>query len=213
MPARITSPARPRGNQPSQKSTTRWSVWPLSPPSSTGGCGFWTGLGQAQIGSKLTCSPWNSRLVLRPDLLHGQHLLAQPREARLELVPWFSISSAFQPPPMPKRKRPPESTSRLATSLAVTIGVALDDEADAGAELESAWSPPPRPCSDTNGSSVCQYSLRQLGAAGRRACGGWPGCGCARGRTATRSRAPPRRGPARRCGSRSRWRRCRRRYP
>ena len=38
------------------------------------------------------------------------------------LAPWFSISSTFQPPPMAKTKRPPESWSRLATCLAVMIG-------------------------------------------------------------------------------------------
>ena len=38
------------------------------------------------------------------------------------LVPWSAISSRFQPPPTPKRKRPPERWSRLATSLAVWIG-------------------------------------------------------------------------------------------
>ena len=37
-------------------------------------------------------------------------------------VPWSSISSAFQPPPMPNRKRPPETWSIEATSLAVWIG-------------------------------------------------------------------------------------------
>ena len=37
-------------------------------------------------------------------------------------VPWFPISSAFQPAPMPNSKRPFEIRSRLATALAVTIG-------------------------------------------------------------------------------------------
>ena len=37
-------------------------------------------------------------------------------------VPWCSISSAFQPAPMPNSKRPPETRSRLATALAVTMG-------------------------------------------------------------------------------------------
>ena len=36
-------------------------------------------------------------------------------------VPWFSTSSAFQPPPMPKRNRPPDTWSIDATSLAVWI--------------------------------------------------------------------------------------------
>ena len=37
-------------------------------------------------------------------------------------VPWFSISSRFQPAPTPNSKRPPEMRSMLATSLAVVIG-------------------------------------------------------------------------------------------
>ena len=37
-------------------------------------------------------------------------------------VPWFSISSAFHPAPIPNSKRPPETRSRVATVLAVTIG-------------------------------------------------------------------------------------------
>ena len=37
-------------------------------------------------------------------------------------MPWFSISSSFQPLPMPNRKRPPETWSIEATSFAVWIG-------------------------------------------------------------------------------------------
>ncbi len=39
-----------------------------------------------------------------------------------KFVPWSSISSRFQPPPMPKITRPFERASRLATSLARVIG-------------------------------------------------------------------------------------------
>jgi hypothetical protein len=38
------------------------------------------------------------------------------------VVPWFAISSSFQPAPMPKRKRPLEIWSRLATDFAVWMG-------------------------------------------------------------------------------------------
>src|SRR3989304_5179027 len=41
---------------------------------------------------------------------------------RLNFVLWSSTSSTFQPAPMPKRKRPPETLSRLGTSFAVMIG-------------------------------------------------------------------------------------------
>ncbi len=37
-------------------------------------------------------------------------------------MPWFSISSAFQPMPMPNRNRPLDSRSSEATSFAVWIG-------------------------------------------------------------------------------------------
>jgi len=39
----------------------------------------------------------------------------------LKTVAWFSISSWFQPPPMPNRKRPPDTWSIEATSFAVWI--------------------------------------------------------------------------------------------
>ncbi len=37
-------------------------------------------------------------------------------------VPWSAISSAFQPAPIPNRKRPPDTWSRVATAFAVWIG-------------------------------------------------------------------------------------------
>ncbi len=37
-------------------------------------------------------------------------------------VPWSAISSWFQPAPTPNSTRPSDSTSRLATSLAVWMG-------------------------------------------------------------------------------------------
>jgi hypothetical protein len=40
----------------------------------------------------------------------------------LNAVPWSAISSAFQPAPMPKRKRPSETWSSEATLFAVWIG-------------------------------------------------------------------------------------------
>ena len=43
-------------------------------------------------------------------------------QRRPKSVPWFSISSTFQPPPMPNSTRPPDSWSSVATSLAVVIG-------------------------------------------------------------------------------------------
>ena len=40
----------------------------------------------------------------------------------LKSVPWLRISSAFQPAPMPNRKRPFETRSSVATLLASWIG-------------------------------------------------------------------------------------------
>ncbi len=40
----------------------------------------------------------------------------------LNSVPWSSISSWFQPLPMPNRNRPPDTVSIEATSFAVWIG-------------------------------------------------------------------------------------------
>jgi len=76
----------------------------------------------------------------------------------LNSVPWFSISSAFHPAPMPKRNRPPDSRSRLATSLAVVIGSRsmirqmpvpiLRRVVAAAAAIR-----------ETKGSKVCEYSF------------------------------------------------------
>jgi len=61
------------------------------------------------------------RLILGPDRLHRLDLLAQFLKTGLVDVPWSSISSAFQLPPMPKMKRPPETWSSEETSFAVWI--------------------------------------------------------------------------------------------
>ena len=73
-------------------------------------------------------------------------------------VPWFSISSTFQPAPMPNSKRPPEIRSSVATVFAVTIG----------SRSVSRLMPVPsrsflvrggRGDGATKGSSVCAYCL------------------------------------------------------
>ena len=51
-------------------------------------------------------------------------------------VPWFRISSRFQPAPTPNSSRPPVSRSRLADLLRGHDRVALDHQADPGAELD-----------------------------------------------------------------------------
>ncbi len=110
------------GIQPSPNSTTRSNVVGPSPPTMIGGCGFCSGLGSAQILSKFTNSPWNSASRLVQISFMASTRSRSRRQRVLKAVPWSSISSAFQPPPMPNRKRPPDSRSRVATSLAVVIG-------------------------------------------------------------------------------------------
>ncbi len=72
-------------------------------------------------------------------------------------MPWLAISSRFQPAPTPKITLPPESTSTLATSLAVVIGsrstirqIAVPTFSDAVAAAAAII--------ETNGSWMCQYS-------------------------------------------------------
>jgi hypothetical protein len=81
-----------------------------------------TGLGQALIGGKSTSSPWYSA----SDLVQISFIAAMRSRINLKrvlnAVPWSSISSAFHPPPIPNRNRPPEIWSIEATSFAVWIG-------------------------------------------------------------------------------------------
>src|SRR6516225_7182692 len=62
------------------------------------------------------------RLILGPQGLHGQHAFAQYLEAAPVVRAMICHLLGIPAPPMPKTKRPPESRSRLATDLAVTIG-------------------------------------------------------------------------------------------
>ena len=73
-------------------------------------------------------------------------------------MPWSSISSAFQPPPMPNSKRPPDSTSRLATSLAVVI-VSRSMMRQMPVPIRMRLVAAAAAMSDTNGSKVWEYSL------------------------------------------------------
>ena len=144
------------GNQPSPYSSTRSSTRGPVPPTHTGS-GRCTGLGHDQMRSKSTNSPWKEASSLRPDLAHGQHALAHDAKRRAGSVPWLRISSRFQPAPMPSSKRPPERWSSEAASWASMIG---------SRSTISAMPVPTRrrsvvaaiALSDTNGSSVCEYS-------------------------------------------------------
>ena len=84
------------------------NLGPAAPPISTGGQGRWIGLGHDQLGGTRTCSPANEAT----SSAHRRGMAstcsrARPRRVRGS-TPWLSISSSFQPTPMPKTNRPPE---------------------------------------------------------------------------------------------------------
>ncbi len=74
------------------------------------------------MGPKSTISPWNSASSLVQISRIASTRSRSSRQRSFGSVPWFSISSRFQPPPTPKSTRPPETKSRLATAFAVVIG-------------------------------------------------------------------------------------------
>ena len=175
IPSAGSKSPRPRGNQPSAQSTTLRSVWSVSPPTRIGGFGFWTGFGQDQIGSKSTNSPWNSgsSSAQMTFIARARSLITRKRVAKA--VPWFSISSAFQPAPIASSNRPPDSRSRVAASFALTIGsrsVRRQIPVPRRIVLVAAAATP----SATKGSRVCQYSRGRSappGQALRRLAGMW----------------------------------------
>src|SRR5262249_51116602 len=145
---------------------TRSKVFGPSPPMMTGGWGFCTGLGWDQILSKRTNSPWNSASSFVQMSFIASTRSRSTRQRFLKSVPWFSISSAFQPPPIPKSTRPFEIRSSVATSLAVTMG----------SRSTTRQMPVPRrsfvvtvaaAVSATNGSQLCQYSSGRAAPPGR----------------------------------------------
>ena len=84
-------------------------------------------------------------------------------------VPWFSISSWFHPAPIPKRKRPPESWSRLATSLAVVM-VSRSMIRQMPVPIFRRLVTAAAAISEMKGSNVCEYSFgERLAARERRA--------------------------------------------
>jgi hypothetical protein len=117
------------------------------------------------MGGKRTNSPSNEGSSSVQIFFMARTRSCSTRQRVRKSVPWSSISSAFHPAPMPKRTRPLERKSRLATSFAVTIGsrsitrqmpVATFSRVVTAAAVASA----------TNGSWVCQYSLGSVGPPG-----------------------------------------------
>ena len=79
-------------------------------------------MGHVIIGGKLTKRPPYSGFDFVQIAFMASTRSRMTSKRDLKSVPWSAISSAFQPAPMPKRKRPPETWSRLATDFAVWIG-------------------------------------------------------------------------------------------
>ena len=163
-----------------------------------GGCGFCTGFGHDQRGSKRTKSPSKAASSSVQMRFMASTRSRSTRQRCLKSVPWSSISSAFHPPPMPKRTRPRERKSRLATSLAVVIGSRSTSRQIPEPTL-SVVVTAAAVASATNRSCVRQYSFGRVGPPGhglRRETGMWvcsgnqsdskPRASTARARSSTR---------------------------
>jgi hypothetical protein len=79
-------------------------------------------LGNEIARSKFTNSPWKEASSCVHSAFMASTRSRRIRHRLAKGVPWSSISSRFQPPPMPKSTRPFESQSSVATLLASTIG-------------------------------------------------------------------------------------------
>ena len=162
-------------------------------------------LGNDQILSKLTNSPWYSASSFVQISFIASDLLAQQAAARLEggavVLHLLGVPAAAD--------AEEEAAAREMIEAGDLLGerdrVALDHQADAGAEPQLRRDRRRHGERDERIVGV-PVLLGQVGRRRATGCGGWPGCGCARGSTATRSRAPRPRAPARRDGSRSAWR-------
>ena len=121
-----------------------------------GGCGFCTGFGQNQLFSMLTMSPWYSASSCVHSALIASTRSRNSVQRVSKAVPWSPISSRFQPPPMPNRKRPLERRSRLAASLAVWMG-SRSMRRQMPVPIRSVFEASAAAVSAMNGSIVCMY--------------------------------------------------------
>ena len=108
------------GNQTSAWRAARLSAGPLSPPVQIGGCGRCTGFGSKTMPSKAANSPAMAGFSSVQSVLNASRYspVTRPRASKSG-APMASNSSRSQPAPMPRSMRPPESTSMVATALAV----------------------------------------------------------------------------------------------
>ena len=103
----------------------------------TGGCGCCAGFGQLQLRLTWTRSPSKPRLVLGPQRLHRQDLLAARRatRGRIDAVVLHLLDVPADPDAEAGSARRSACRARRSV-LARAIGIALGDEADAGGQLE-----------------------------------------------------------------------------
>jgi hypothetical protein len=94
---------------------------PAAPPMRTRGRGFWIGLGHCQEGSKRTNSPEKDATSFAQSACIASIFSRTSSRRRFGSMPWFSISSWFQPKPIPKTKRPSLIQSRVEICFAKVI--------------------------------------------------------------------------------------------
>ena len=87
-------------------------------PTMIGGWGCCTGLGHDHDASKFTYSPAKLASSRVHSSLQARIFSRTTLRRRPMSTPWLSISSWFQPYPTPKRKRPFDNWSSVATSFA-----------------------------------------------------------------------------------------------
>src|SRR5512134_1877034 len=111
------------GYQVSARRPARRSATGLSPPIQIGGCGFCTGLGANATFEKRQYLPVKVGLSLVHSSLKAR-MYSSLTAPRLSYggAPIASNSSRIQPTPQPTMRRPLESTSMVASILAVRTG-------------------------------------------------------------------------------------------
>ena len=114
----------PTGCQASPSRAARLMAGLLCPPIQMGGYGFCTGLGRKVMSEKLTYLPSNlgSSLVQSSMKAWRYSSVTAPRSAKGG-ASRSSNSSSIQPTPAPRINRPLDSMSRVASILAVRMGL------------------------------------------------------------------------------------------
>ena len=122
------------GIHSSPYSSTRSSTFGPRPPMRTGGCGFWTGFGHDQIGSKSTNSPWNSASSFVQISFMARMRSRMSAKRRFGSVPWLAHLLAVPAAADAELEAPAGEEVERGDLLGGGDRVALDDQADAGAD-------------------------------------------------------------------------------